>query len=674
MTKQAHDHGGDQFSANSANSPGGGPGPVGAIAGYLIEEKIGEGGMAVVYRARDERLDRPVALKVLAPWLTADPGFRQRFIRESRSAAAVDHPCIIPIYEAGDVGGSLFIAMRYVRGGDVRKLLDQGGPLPPARVWSIISQVASALDAAHTHGLIHRDVKPANMLLDHRPGSTGPGGISLAGDLTQHVYLSDFGISKQSLAASSLTMTGQFVGTLDYIAPEQIEGGALDGRTDQYSLGCAAYELLSGTPPFSATQGLALVRAHIADPPPEVTALRRDLPPAVNGVLAAAMAKQPADRFGTCAQFAVNLGRALGLVPGAPELPRGSAAGPAHPRTELAAAAPGPAAPIAAGWPQQATVAPPGPAPAGPGGTGQPPHSHRPHPHRPHQPHRSRPHSPSSDSPKSEYPNSDSPNSDSPNPYSPNPHSPNPHSPNSHSPNSHRSRSRGTIIGAVGAVAVVGAAATVAYLLLGHGNHAAQANDLGRHTAVVQHSRRTASSSAPVPSTSAPSTPATSSPASLPSTTPAVGTAPTPDPAATAQATAVSNLLASGNGSADNLNAAVNDVANCGSIASDISEIQSVESQRQDEYAQAQSTQMSDLPDAAALKSDLLQALHYSLVADSDYLAYANQMESSSCQAGSQAAAQAADTQAVTYKTQFVSLWNPTAGEYGLPQLTISSI
>ena len=613
MTQQEH----DQFSAKSAvNSPGGDSGPGRAIAGYLLEEKIGEGGMAVVYRARDERLDRPVALKLLAPWLTADPGFRQRFIRESRSAAAVDHPNIIPIYEAGDAGTSLFIAMRYVRGGDVRKLLDQGGPLPPARAWSIISQVASALDAAHTRGLIHRDVKPANMLLDHRPGSTGPGGISLAGDVTQHVYLSDFGISKQSLAASSLTMTGQFVGTLDYIAPEQIDGGAQDGRTDQYSLGCAAYELLSGTPPFSASQGLALVRSHIAEPPPQVTAHRHDLPPAVNGVLAAAMAKQPAERYGTCGQFAINLGRALGLVPGAPELPHGPLAGPAHPPTELAAAAPGPAAPIAAGWQQQATMAPSGPAQA----------AHHPHPH-PHRPH------------------------------------------------SHRSRSRGTIVGAVGAVAVVGAAATVAYLLLGHGNHAAQANDVGRRTTILKHSGRKSSSSAPAPSTSAPSTPATNSPASLPSSTPAVGvTTPAPDPAASAQATAVSNLLAGGSGSADNLNAAVNDVASCGNIASDITEIQSVKSQRQAEYGQAQSTQMSDLPDAAALKSDLLQALHYSLVADSDYLAYANQMESSDCQAGSQAVAQAADTQAVTDKTGFLSLWNPIAGESGLPQLTVGSI
>src|SRR6185437_11261751 len=161
------------------------------LAGYALEEQIGEGGMAVVYRARDARLDRPVALKLLAPWLTADPGFRQRFIRESRSAAAVDHPNVIPIYEAGEAGEALFIAMRYVRGGDVRRLLDQGGPLPPARAWNIISQVASALDAAHAHGLIHRDVKPANMLLDHRPGSTGPGGIGPGGDDTQHVYLSD---------------------------------------------------------------------------------------------------------------------------------------------------------------------------------------------------------------------------------------------------------------------------------------------------------------------------------------------------------------------------------------------------------------------------------------------------------------------------------------------------
>ncbi len=650
-----------------------------AIAGYLLEEQIGEGGMAVVYRARDERLDRHVALKLLAPALTADPGFRQRFIRESRSAAAVDHPNIIPIYEAGDAGDSLFIAMRYVQGGDVRKLLEQGGPLPPARAWSIISQVASALDAAHAHGLIHRDVKPANMLLDRRPGSTGPGGSGPAGDEAQHVYLSDFGISKQSLAASSLTMTGQFVGTLDYIAPEQIDGSDVDGRTDLYSLGCAAYELLSGVPPFSKSQGLALVRAHITEPPPAVTAHRRELPPAVNGVLAAAMAKQPSERYGTCAQFAINLGRALGLVPGAAELPRGlpdapGPGAPVHPPTELAAPGPGagpgagfvpyyaqppsgpnvaPAAPAAAGWEQQATMAPVGyPGPAGyPGQVGYS--------------------APSGYSAQSGYSSQGGYSSHGGYPGQvggtgsggyPGPGG------TGWPPQGPRPRSRGVIIGAIGAVAAVAAAAVVAFVLIGHGNHAAQANDLGRRTSP-------STATAPTSSAATSPSPSTSSTASLPSTSTSANPATAaPDPAASAQANTVSTLLNSGSGSADVLNNAVNDVSNCGDIASDISEIQSVENQRQDEYAQAQSTPMNDLPNGAQVKSDLVQALHYSLVADQDYLNYANQMETSSCQSGSQAAAQAVDGQAVTYKNEFLSLWNPIASEYGLPQLTVSSI
>ena len=170
--------------------------------------------------------------------------FRTRFIRRSRAAATVEHPNIIPVYDAGDAGGCLFISMRYVQGGDVRSLLADGKGLPPARAWNIINQVGSALDMAHSHNLVHRDVKPANMLIDASAKDV-QGDVNTSGPVTEHIYLSDFGISKQTVA-SNLTSTGQFVGTLDYIAPEQIEGQAIDGRADEYSLACAAFELLCG--------------------------------------------------------------------------------------------------------------------------------------------------------------------------------------------------------------------------------------------------------------------------------------------------------------------------------------------------------------------------------------------------------------------------------------------
>ena len=206
------------------------------LAGYEIQERIGRGGMAVVYRALDLRLGRLVALKVLAPHLGEDEAFRQRFIRESRAAAGVDHPHIIPVFEAGEAGGVLFIAMRYVAGGDVRSLIEAEGRLSPARTARITSQVASALDAAHARGLVHRDVKPANILLGQASGSD-----------TDHVYLSDFGLSKHSLTPSTLTSTGQFLGTLDYVSPEQIQGHPIDGRADQYALACAVAEMLTGS-------------------------------------------------------------------------------------------------------------------------------------------------------------------------------------------------------------------------------------------------------------------------------------------------------------------------------------------------------------------------------------------------------------------------------------------
>ena len=273
------------------------------IAGYRLEERVGTGGMAVVYRARDERLDRPVALKILSPALAADEAFRHRFIRESRAAAAVDDPHIIPVFEAGEADGVLFIAMRYVPGGDVRALMRQRGPLPAVRAAAIIWSVASALDAAHACGLVHRDVKPANMLVDARPGRP------------DHVYLSDFGLSKGAMA-SGPTGTGQFLGTANYSAPEQMAGHRVDGRADQYSLACAAFELLSGEPPFPREQVTAVIWAHMSEPPPPLTSRRPDLPPAADPVFARALAKTPEDRYASCREFADALRTTLG-PPGA---------------------------------------------------------------------------------------------------------------------------------------------------------------------------------------------------------------------------------------------------------------------------------------------------------------------------------------------------------------------
>ncbi len=275
--------------------------PAGAqIASYRIDQLIGRGGMATVYRATDVRLDRVVALKVLIPELARNDSFRQRFMLESRAGASLDHPHVIPVFEAGEADGVLFIAMRYVAGLDVRALIERTGPLPAARTVEIISQVASALDAAHSRGLVHRDVKPANLLMS---------GVS-DGNAADYVYLSDFGLSKQSLSSASLTGTGQFLGTLDYMSPEQINGKQLDGRTDLYALGCAAFEMLTGEPPFRRDANLAVMWAQVSAEPPSVRTRRPELSASVDRVIGKALAKSPDDRQATCTQFAQELARA----------------------------------------------------------------------------------------------------------------------------------------------------------------------------------------------------------------------------------------------------------------------------------------------------------------------------------------------------------------------------
>ena len=300
------------------------------IAGYRLEERIGQGGMAVVFRARDERLGRTVALKLLVPTLAGNPELQQRFVSESRAAASIDDPHIVPVFAAGEADGLLFIAMRYVAGGDAQSLLKREGPPPPDQVAAIISPVASALDAAHRAGLVHRDVKPSNMLMDVLPGRPA------------HVYLSDFGVSKSGAATSGLTAAGAILGTLAYMSPEQVRSQPVDGRSDQYALACSACELLSGVPPFQRDEPAALMYAHLFEDPAPLTSLVPDLAPAVDDVLFKALAKVPGERYASCGEFADALRGALELQPYR-AVPRSTPTGthpPAeagvHPSTEAA--------------------------------------------------------------------------------------------------------------------------------------------------------------------------------------------------------------------------------------------------------------------------------------------------------------------------------------------------
>jgi Protein kinase domain len=281
-------------------------GPGSRIGKYVLEKQIGRGGMAVVFRARDDQLGRLVALKIMAPSFASDSEFRQRFVRESRAAAAVDDPHIIPLFEAGESAGVLFIAMRYVAGGDVRSLLAREGPLSVDRACAILVSVASALDAAHAAGLVHRDVKPGNMLMDVREGRP------------DHVYLADFGLTKATSGAVTLTGTGKFLGTADYSAPEQIRGRRVDGRTDQYALACAAVEMLTGQTPFPREKAMDVLTAHIFEPPPSLSARRHGLPAELDAILGRALAKSPSDRYRSCGDFTAAFQRAAGLARGGP--------------------------------------------------------------------------------------------------------------------------------------------------------------------------------------------------------------------------------------------------------------------------------------------------------------------------------------------------------------------
>jgi len=284
--------------------------------------------MGVVYRAHDTNLERDVALKLIAPALAGDPDFRARFETEARAAAAVDHPNVLPVFEAGEDGGELYLAMRLVEGTDLKAVLAGGRRLAPERAAAIVAQIAAALDAAHMRNLIHRDVKPANAL------------IATEGSV-EHVYLTDFGLTQTIGDSGHLTSPGQIVGTANYISPEQVEGRPIDGRVDVYALACVTFECLTGTAPFARDTVPATLAAHVQDAIPAATRRAATLPREVDDVLAGGLAKSPQHRFASCGAFAQALGTALGTGTG--EIPHDPAVA-AHARPPQPASV-GPAVP-----------------------------------------------------------------------------------------------------------------------------------------------------------------------------------------------------------------------------------------------------------------------------------------------------------------------------------------
>ncbi len=348
------------------------------FAGYRLLSVLGRGGMSIVFRAENPRLGNVIALKVLDPELASNDMFRSRFLEESRIAASMNHPNVIPIHDTGSSDGLLYIAMRYVSGTDLRQMLKQRGPLPTDETVFLLSQAARALDAAHRRGLVHRDVKPANLLIERGTDEGDP----------EHVYLTDFGITKHQDGITGLTSAGALLGTIDYIAPEQVRGLSVLGMADQYSLGCVLYECLTGRLPYEKDFGTAIMWAHVEEPPIPATSARPGLPPAIDDVFSRVLAKLPGDRYENCRAFINDAGHALGLTE--PMSPSGSlgmlsgtsaapyqpgGAGGGYPPTEFTHDRYESRGEPTSSWPVSQPLAPPPPttadpivAPAGPGG------------------------------------------------------------------------------------------------------------------------------------------------------------------------------------------------------------------------------------------------------------------------------------------------------------------
>jgi serine/threonine protein kinase len=273
--------------------------PGSTIAGYEVEAVVGSGGIGVLYRARQMRLNRPVALKLVEAEVAREPVVRERLRREARTVAALDHPNVVPLYEAGEEDGTVYIVTRWVDGTELGALIRREGTLEPARAARIAAQIASALEVAHEKELVHRDVKPSNVIVTSE----------------DHVYLTDFGLTKRAGSASGLTGAGALLGTIDYVAPEQIEGGEPDTRGDVYGLGCVLFETLTGAAPFAGSSGgMAKMWAHLNAPPPSVREQRPDVPQALDDVIQRALAKRPEGRP-SAAEFERAVLEAVGEAP-----------------------------------------------------------------------------------------------------------------------------------------------------------------------------------------------------------------------------------------------------------------------------------------------------------------------------------------------------------------------